>query len=385
MEKPEILVVDNDMLHCDTLVDQLSEKYTCHVAHSAKQATSLLPGISPKVLLLDKSLAGSNGAPLYKELAANDKNPPFAVFIISGDGNLDSRLDAFHNGADEYISKPFDVEELSARMERTVQYVTERETLRESESQLRSLVTTSMQQASQYGYVMNFFKLLNECSNVEQVASLFFEAMDYFQLKACLMTKLPTLQYWDHDLLDVSPIEKNVFELLAPKSRLYEFQNRMIVNDKHVSFIIKNMPSDPEAVGQARDFTAALVEGMESKILDLQLQAGIVNAAERLAQNVSTIKQAIFDHNRVISEVMSDMLTDISSSYHELEMTEQQETFFSEIVEKGVGKLGEADNLLYDLQTSLEELLDDMEEIKKEAINQQKESAPVSNNDIEFF
>ena len=186
MEKPEILVVDNDMLHCDTLVDQLSEKYTCHVAHSAKQATSLLPGISPKVLLLDKSLAGSNGAPLYKELAANDKNPPFAVFIISGDGNLDSRLDAFHNGADEYISKPFDVEELSARMERTVQYVTERETLRESESQLRSLVTTSMQQASQYGYVMNFFKLLNECSNVEQVASLFFEAMDYFQLKACL-------------------------------------------------------------------------------------------------------------------------------------------------------------------------------------------------------
>jgi methyl-accepting chemotaxis protein len=242
-----------------------------------------------------------------------------------------------------------------------------------------------MQQASQYGYVMNFFKLLNECSNVEQVASLFFEAMDYFQLKACLMTKLPTLKYWEHDLLDVSPIEKNVFELLAPKSRLYEFQNRMIVNDKHVSFIIKNMPSDPEAAGQAKDFTAALVEGMESKILDLQLQAGIVNAAERLAQNVSTIKQAIFDHNRVISEVMSDMLTDISSSYHELEMTEQQETFLSEIVEEGVGKLGEADNLLYDLQTSLEELLDDMEEIKKEAINQQKESAPVSNNDIEFF
>lgn len=385
MDKPEVLVVDNDVLHCERLVDQLSEKYNCHVAHSAKQANSLLSELSPKVLLLDKNIAGTNGAPLYKELAANDQDNRFAVFIISGDGNLDSRLDAFHNGADEYIRKPFDVDELSARMERTVQYVTERDSLLESESQLRSLVNTSMQQASQYGYVMNFFKLLNECSSVEQVAQLFFEAMDFFELKASLMTKLPTLQYWDRALTDVSPIEKNVFELLASKSRLYEFQNRMIVNDKHVSFIVKNMPNDPEAAGQARDFTAALIEGMESKLLDLQLQAGIVNAADRLNQNVATIKQAIFDHNRVISEVMSDMLTDISSSYHELEMTEQQEAFFSKVVEKGVGKLGEADNLLYELQTSLEGLLSDMEEIKNEAINQQQTSAPVSNNDIEFF
>lgn len=385
MEKPAVILVDNDMAYCDSLVDQLSNDYTCHVAHSPTQARQLLTEITPKVLLMDKSLYAESGEPLFKTFASNDNKHPFAVFVISADDSVESRIDAFQHGASEYMIKPFNVQELSVRMAKTVNFVNERQSLEQDANELRSLVSTSMQQASQYGYVMNFFRLLNECNTTEQVAQLFFEAMAFFDLKASLMTLLPDLRYWDQQLADLSPIEKNIFELLSTKGRLYEFRNRMIVNDKHVSFIIKNMPSDAEKAGQVRDFTAALIEGMESKLQDLQLQAGVLSAADSLNQNVEVIKTAIYEHNRTISSVMSDMLTDISASYHELEMTEAQETFFSEIVERGVGKLAEADNHLYELQTSLESLLHDMETIKKEAIKQETETKPVTNNDVELF
>jgi len=61
-------------------------------------------------------------------------------------------------------------------------------------------------------------------------------------------------------------MEVELFDVLKNRGRLYNFGPRMIINDSHVSVLIKNMPLDDEIqVGRLRDILAVIIEGFEAR------------------------------------------------------------------------------------------------------------------------
>lgn len=362
--KTKILVVDDDLDYCSLLAETFIDDYQCYFAHDGQSALDQFSAVKPALVMLDLGLPDISGLQLCQTLAELANGHLYSLFVISGDSSLETKLKAFSMGADDFIAKPFEIKELILRVARDLKLLEEKNALQQSHHEAYQLVDVTMKQASQYSYVMNFFKSLNACSSIEAVANSFFDAMRFFRLKASICIRSPSHYSADFNGASVSPIELNVYEMLANKGRLFEFGQRLILNGHHVSFLIKNLPSDANVQGEVRDYTAALVEGLDAKLEELALRSGVSNALNELKNTVADINAAMQEHNKIMNSVLSDMLTKISSSYHSLELTEPQEEFFTNLVEEGVVNLSQSEGALYNTQVDLQRLITQLEALK---------------------
>jgi DNA-binding response OmpR family regulator len=111
---PKILVVDDEPVICEVLEFNLSsEGYEITCVHSAEEALKrLLPDHS--LILLDVMMAGMSGYRLAETLRQNKNRIPI-IFLTAKDTENDM-LTGFSVGGDDYISKPFSIKEVLARV-----------------------------------------------------------------------------------------------------------------------------------------------------------------------------------------------------------------------------------------------------------------------------
>jgi DNA-binding response OmpR family regulator len=111
---PKILVVDDEPVICEVLEFNLaSEGYEITCVHSAEEA---LDRLSPdySLILLDVMMAGMSGYRLAETLRLKKNSVPI-IFLTAKDTENDM-LTGFSVGGDDYISKPFSVKEVLARV-----------------------------------------------------------------------------------------------------------------------------------------------------------------------------------------------------------------------------------------------------------------------------
>lgn len=363
----QILIIDDDADYCQLISEVMSDEFNCVLAFTGKEGLDRFENTcDPILVIVDLNLPDMTGFDICTRLQEYRNERDFAVFMISGDEDLSIRLRSFELGADDFIAKPFELHELKSRISRTIEYVDRQKILKDVKREgleTRKMANIAMAQASQYSYVMNFFKSLNHCQNPQQIALLFYEAMTFFKLHASIKLTLKDEHYFDSNLGDISPIEKSIYDVLMDHGRIYEFGKRTIINGRNVAFLIKNFPQDEHEAGQARDFLAALIEGIEAKVDELEVQNAIVEATKHLGSAIAAINDNLTKHNIAVNEVMSGMIVEISSSYHQLDLTDDQESFFTNMVEKGSQKMQSAENLLKSIQYELKEIHTKMESI----------------------
>ncbi len=384
-ENKSILIIDDDEDYCTLVKTALKESYECHVAFSGKEGIQAFNENEVSVAIVDLDLPDMNGFEVCKTLdqSRNNKRHDFSLFVITGDDELKTKLNAFEMGADDYISKPFELKELHSRIRRSITYLENKKALIKEGNDTRDLANTAMAQASKYSYVMNFFKQLNHCKDQDQVADKFFEAMSFFNFDASICIDIGTPKYYTKNIPSISPIEKNIYEMLKDSGRLYPFGRRLLVNDKSVSFLVKNVPTDEQESGEARDFLASLIEGIESKLQDLKLKSGIYTSINELQDTINSIKDDIRQTSDVTSSVMTDMITEISASFHSLEMTERQEMFFTKLIEQGAQKMNGSAAVLEKILADLELLKENLVKVKSES--ESKVAEEESSNTIDLF
>lgn len=385
MDKKEtIFLIEDDESYIEIYEQVLESNFnTCSFTNAAEALTQVKE-LQPKTIVLDLNLPGMNGIEFCNKLFSEYySTTDIDIIFVSGETDPKQKLLTFEVGAADFLSKPFELKELFYKVSSSVKRQLKEEHLLEEASQSKQLIYTTMEQASQYSQVMDFFKNLSFCRTTTDVANAFFESMKFFGLNTSIRFKLPTLSYFRQDGLSITPIEADVYALLEDKGRLFEFSNRLIINDNHVSFIIKNPPQDPHCLGQVRDYTAAIAEGLEAKLLELYATSSMDNAIYELSSHIDGLKQGINQHSNQVSTVMSSMMADISASFHSLEMTEEQEGFLSQLIEKGATQLNNSEHYLIELMSRLESLKAQMETVQK-AVNQ-KTSEPDEFNDIELF
>lgn len=90
----------------------------CETASGYKQAIAKIGSFSYDCILLDLNLPDGNGFEILKAL--KEMNKTDGVIIVSAQESLDSRLDGFTLGADDYLTKPFHLAELLVRVQALV-------------------------------------------------------------------------------------------------------------------------------------------------------------------------------------------------------------------------------------------------------------------------
>lgn len=111
----KILIVEDEKELRKTLVDSLEkEKYVVESAGDYDTASEKIAIYEYDCILLDIMLPGGSGLGLLQELKASGKQGN--VIVISAKNSLDDKLAGLDMGADDYLTKPFHIAELNARI-----------------------------------------------------------------------------------------------------------------------------------------------------------------------------------------------------------------------------------------------------------------------------
>ena len=111
----KILIIEDEKELSKSIVTYLKqENYLCEIAPDFKTAMDKTESFDYDCILLDISLPDGNGLTVLKELKENKKTD--GVIIISAKNSIDDRIAGLNLGADDYLSKPFHLSELSARI-----------------------------------------------------------------------------------------------------------------------------------------------------------------------------------------------------------------------------------------------------------------------------
>ncbi len=113
--QPRILLIEDEAdIRAGLRLNLEHEGYEVHEAGDGRTGLDLAGTIKPTLILLDLMLPGMQGLDVLRELRKTGNTIP--VIILSARGQDRDKVTGLEQGADDYITKPFGLEELSARI-----------------------------------------------------------------------------------------------------------------------------------------------------------------------------------------------------------------------------------------------------------------------------
>ncbi len=112
-----VLIVDDDKSIREAIADILeAEGYAIELAEDGKEALEKIEKFKPDVVLTDFLMPKIDGITLCKLIKNNPETIDIGVILITGVNDLETRVNGLLAGADDFLSKPFMVPELQARI-----------------------------------------------------------------------------------------------------------------------------------------------------------------------------------------------------------------------------------------------------------------------------
>lgn len=118
--KQSILLVDDEEIILNALARELRENnYDVTLARNGEEAVGFIGCRKFELIVTDLSMPGLDGIQVLKE--AKRRAPVTGVIILTGYGDMTSAIDALRLGADDYLLKPCEADELIIRIQRCLE------------------------------------------------------------------------------------------------------------------------------------------------------------------------------------------------------------------------------------------------------------------------
>jgi two-component system response regulator RegX3 len=132
--QPTVLVVEDEDSFVDALVVGLKrEGFLVHVARDGLSALTLFDAVRPDLVLLDVMLPNLSGVDVCREIRSRSRTP---IIMVTAKGSEIDTVVGLEVGADDYVTKPYRLRELVARMRAVLRRSPRREDVISHESVL---------------------------------------------------------------------------------------------------------------------------------------------------------------------------------------------------------------------------------------------------------
>jgi len=112
----KILAVDDDIIDITTIEKLLGERYDLRTATTGEDALAIAGDFRPDIILLDNMMPGLDGGQVCRQIRADSGLRHTKIIMVSGKSRVSERIEAYQAGADDYITKPFNEDELLAKI-----------------------------------------------------------------------------------------------------------------------------------------------------------------------------------------------------------------------------------------------------------------------------
>lgn len=116
MKNKRILIVDDEPKNLKILRIRLKNEFDLKEATSGEEALEIVKDFQPALVLLDIMMDGMDGYEVTRKIKENPETSSTKIILVSGKAMTEEKLEGYQAGAEDYITKPFNGEELKAKV-----------------------------------------------------------------------------------------------------------------------------------------------------------------------------------------------------------------------------------------------------------------------------
>jgi len=188
IQKPTILIIDDEEPIRDLLEDILCARYECTKVCSAEEALNVLEGNVFDLVISDINMKGISGLELLRHVHRDC--PDTVVLMISGGQTIESAVEAIRGGAFDYLMKPLELNHIEAAVDRAFRHHVLLHEKRSYENNLEEVVRQRTAQIEYLAYYDALTDLPNRTLFVDRVSQALTLAQRQPQLVGVLLLAL---------------------------------------------------------------------------------------------------------------------------------------------------------------------------------------------------
>jgi len=367
MFKHNLLIIDDDIDYLKILAESLADTFEVKCANNLSVANDLLnENIHFDIALVDENIGSEKGSAWIKSQQDND-SAPTSFILYSGMATEEAILTGLECGADDFLSKPFSLKALHSKLDKLIDYQNK---IHEFEDEIKSkdnVINISMAQASKYGSCMQLTSKLNHCFTHEKIRDEVFSYLNSMGLHGCIafypLAEKPSFFSAQKGLC--SPVEIEVMELLKIKPRIYRFGSRTIFNHNLVSLFILNLEDGTVDTDIYIDALASVIECIGARMAFITYKNSLDAVQIQIKQAVIKTKRMVQISKHHQQEIMNEIVLKMGTSFHILNMTEDQEEYLTDLVHGALKKHSQDDVNFLEVTQLLDQALESVDQLQQ--------------------
>lgn len=287
-----ILVVDDQQSNLTSLAQILKITYRVSLASNGQMCLDQLEQDPPDLILLDVDMPLMDGLTVCRIIKANPATSPIPVIFVSALSRLSERLAGYKAGADDYVSKPYDVDELLLKIRIAFNNHHDLQNAKQRSSLVQEEMEESLAFSAELGELAKFISVSLECDDIRSLGEQMLTTFERFGLRV-IIRMTSSGHYFSH-AGEVGVLDQEMMESMYDKGRIIDFGHRTLINTKFVSVLVRNMPVHNKTCYQRwKENLNLLVEVVNQRISGVQRLVDKQGERERLQPLITSIHKLI--------------------------------------------------------------------------------------------
>ena len=313
--------------------------------------------------LLDINMPDACGYDICRVLHSREQSRHTPVIFISGQTGIHDRLQGYAAGGDDFIGKPFDVDELRAKVDRALRQVERQKAWQVSADDARMAAFEPMTHSAEQGEVCRFIEQSIACNVPEEVAEQLVATLKSFGLNAVVAVWEQGGGFFSH-AAEVRPLEAELMRSCRCVGRIVEMERRLQVNYQGVSVLIKNTPFDDSGrYGRLKDHLCVLMSGANARLASLASeqrytqQQTLLEALDEVQQSLESLQHTQQRQLDMARDAAAELRMLFVEELMLLNLDADQESQLTQLITSHLTELGHMYHRSADLKGLLEPVL----------------------------
>ena len=354
-----ILIVEDDPTQ-QVILKQVLGKYELSIAGSGEEGVELSSATEHDLIILDINLPGIDGYETCRQLREAENTRKTPIIFLSSYTSLDDRLEAYGSGGNDYITKPFDLLELKAKIDLYSNAITQHQTLSHEVASSHSLLMEVQTSASKLQTINRFVQATLFCHDVDMLFAHFFKAAKELDL-GCVW-QIHTAGGTDTRSSDggISKLEQEILDMSGNLSRIHSFgKDRAIYRWGRATLLTRK-------VGDMIDTLAIFMDALEAGVKAVDTESKLLQKVSQLEQENDELRKRISSRFKQMNEGLQNAIISLGMV---VSLDIEEEDKLSELIEGYAKEIDKELNGLKQNNTAISELVSELrtppEELKE--------------------
>ena len=293
-----VLAIDDDKYVHHIIEESLAG--FCKIIHAkdGDEGLRLTNKYNPDIILLDIEMPGMSGYDVCKTIKHSESTQDIPVMFLSSKIELSDRVKGYSVGASDYITKPFNAEELIARIKVLYEYRQQCAKLKLDIAKANKTAEIAMTESGDMGRIMRYVGQSYHANNFQSLSEHFFAFFAPLNLDVVVVFWYQGTGVFYSQQSGVCPLEQELLEQHRQAQRFVDIGSSTIINYPKVSLLIKNMPVDNDALyGRYKDLFPHILEVTNEKVITMERSESSYEQAAQISTALQDIVKQLTTQN----------------------------------------------------------------------------------------